>query len=317
MPRRRLEVVPGQAAGGLERAVGEYLDSVRARGGSARTDDYYTAVLTRVLLPWCEREGVKEVGDLDQRLLDRLNAELLSEVSRHTGRPLSRASVASYLRGVRQFLRWAQREGLASERLKVQQVKVPRKVLDTLSRQEIAELEAAAGSERDKLLIRILGDAGLRLGELMALRLEDLVEEGRDRYLKVTGKGSRERLVPIKPALFQRLRRYAERGRPPDCYTQRIFISLRRRPSGEYEALDPRAVQGMLKAVAVKAGISRAVNPHAFRHSMITNALRAGANPIILAKVVGHSDLSMIAGTYSHLVAADSSREMMRILVAD
>jgi integrase/recombinase XerC len=306
------------AASSIATAVDDYIVSVRARGGSPRTEDYYSNTLRQVLLPWCERVGVAELGQLDQPLLDRLNSDLLGQVSGHTGRPLSRATVATYLRGVRQLVKWAQKSGRASQGLTVQKVTVPKKMLVTMTRPEIAELEAAAATERDKLLVRILGDCGLRLAELLSLTSDSLITDGRDHYLKVVGKGSRERRVPVKPQLFQRIKRYAEHGRPADCHTDRIFISLRRRPSSDtYEALDGRAVQQMLGALGRKVGTKKPVNPHAFRHSWVTNSLRAGASPIIVAKVAGHSDLAMISQVYQHLIDSDSHREMMRILTAE
>ena len=172
----------------------------------------------------------------------------------------------------------------------------------------------AADSERDKLIVRILGDTGIRLGELLGLTVTSLYEDGRDRYLKVTGKGSRERLVPVKPVLWTRLKRYAERGRPEDCDTDRIFISLRRRSSGMYEELDARAVQQMLRAVARKAGVTKPINPHSFRHSWVTNSLRSGVNPLLVARIAGHKDLSMIQSTYEHMNMSDASRELMKAL---
>ncbi|HXC75764.1 MAG TPA: tyrosine-type recombinase/integrase [Candidatus Acidoferrum sp.] len=318
MPATKLRLAKSpKSESPLERAMGDYLSAVRARGGSPRTEQYYSAILWRVLLPWAASEGISKPEQLDQPSVDRLNAQLLGETSEATGKPLSRASVASYLRGVRQFVRWAQGEGLIADKVRVQQVKVPRKVLVTLDRADIAAMEAAAPTERDKVIIRVLGDCGLRLAELVGLKADSLIEQGRDRFLKVEGKGSRERLVPIRPAVYLRLKRLAEKGRPVDVMTSRIFISLRRRASGGYEALDARAVQQMLKTTAERAGITKRVNPHSFRHSMITNALRARANPIVVAQVAGHSDLSMIFATYSHLVASDDYREMMRILAPE
>ncbi|MDQ6772097.1 MAG: hypothetical protein M3024_03780, partial [Candidatus Dormibacteraeota bacterium] len=97
----KLSLVGSGKPNPLETAAGDYLASVRARGGSPRTEEYYDAVLTRVLLPWCRDEGVSDPAQLDQPTLDRLNAHLLGETSRHTGKALSRATVATYLRGVR------------------------------------------------------------------------------------------------------------------------------------------------------------------------------------------------------------------------
>jgi site-specific recombinase XerD len=298
---------------GLARAIADFLSHSRAQGGSPRTTDHYTVTLTRIFLPWCVAEGITEPNQLDQAALNRFNNHLLTR----PGRPLAKESVRSYLRPVRLFLGWTAKAGLTADGVNVQRVKAERKVLDTLSRAEIAEMEAAADSERDKLIIRLLGDSGIRLGELLALKPSSLTVQGRDHLITVDGKGSRQRLVPIKPAVAARLKRYAERGRPADAITERIFITRRRRPSGDYEALTGRAVQTMLKAVAAKVGITKRVNPHSFRHSMATNMLRGGSNPIALAQILGHSDLTMLQRTYSHLVVSDLSRDMMRVLAAD
>jgi len=242
-------------------------------------------------------------------------------VSAHTGKPLSRASVATYLRAVSQFVRWAQQDGGASAALKVQRVTPTRRVLDTLDREQIAALEHAAGNERDKLIIRLLGDTGVRLNELLTLTADALIEQGRERYVRVDGKGARQRLVPVMPGVWARLRRYALDGRPDDvdgASMRYVFLSLRRRPaSGCYERLDARAVQQMLKAAAKRAGIRKPVYPHMLRHSMVTNALRRNVNVVALAQQVGHSDLSMIQRTYAHLSATDLYRENMRVLSLD
>jgi site-specific recombinase XerD len=318
MPGKRLTVVAGTKPSPLRQAAADFLASVRAHGRSPRTEEYYDAVLSRVFLPWAEQQGVTDLQQLDQRALDRWSAALLGDVSPRTGKALAKASAASYVRAVRRFLSWAQKADMAPKDVAPARIAAKGKKLDVMSREEIARMESAAAAERDKLIIRLLGDCGLRLNELLTLEPDRLVEDGRDRYIKVLGKGDKERLVPVKPAVFLRLKRYAEKGRPADAYTSKVFISLRRRPeTGGYEALDPRAVQVMLKAVAKKAGITKPVNPHAFRHSMVTNSLRAGANPLLLAKVVGHADLTMIQNTYSHLVASDAHREMMRILAED
>jgi len=314
----RLRIVPPAARSGLQQAVSDYLAHITAKGGSPRTADYYESTLRTVFLPWCAAEKVTAPEQLSQRLLDRLNTDLLGRVSEQTGKPLSRATVATYLRAVSQFIRWTQREkGINPDDIgvmKVQRVTVPRRILDTLSREEVADLEAAATAERDKVIIRLLGDGGLRLTELLTLTTGSLHEQGRERYLKVTGKGARDRLVPVLPSVYARLQRFAKLGRPAEANSERIFVSLRRRPSGDYEALDPRAVQQMIKAAARRAGLKKPVHPHLLRHSMATNFLRGGGNPVTLAKILGHRDLTMIQSVYSHLNNSDAHQEMMRIL---
>ena len=189
-----------------------------------------------------------------------------------------------------------------------------------MSRAQIQAIEDAATDERDKLIIRVLADCGLRMSEMLGLTVGDLIEQSnRDRYLKVTGKGSQDRLVPVQPALYSRFRRYINRTRPQDAGTDRVFLTLRRsRVSGAYEPLKRRAVADLCDTLAARAGVTdRPHNPHAFRHAFATHALRRGINPLMLQRILGHADLTMITSTYSHLVAADTHAALMAVLKSD
>ena len=161
-------------------------------------------------------------ADLTKRHLERLAAELL-----RTGR--SRQSVKTYMSAINRFLAWChEEEGLA--KLRGPQPTVERRVLDVLSREEIQRLEDAAENERDKLLVRVLADTGIRVGELRRLQVNDVVSQGRERYLRVRGRatarhgGVKERLVPITPGLYTRLDRFVRRERP-HCGTDRPFVT--------------------------------------------------------------------------------------------
>jgi integrase len=122
---------------------------------------------------------------------------------------------------INSFLTWARTQGEASA-ARGRLPSMRKRVLDTLTRDEIQEMEDAATSERDKLIVRLLADTGLRLGELLALRADNIRSEGGKHVLKIPGrerasgrsawvggKGDRERLVLISPTLARRLRRYA------------------------------------------------------------------------------------------------------------
>jgi len=142
-------------------------------------------------------------------------------------------------------------------------------------------------------------------------------EQGRERYIKVRGKGSRDRLVPLQPALFVRLRNHATRGRRT-ATSERIFVTNRKSPkTASYEPLAARSVQNMLHFNAKAAGIERKVHPHLFRHSYATWALRKGMNPMQLQKILGHADLTMISTVYSHLTPSDSYEAMINLLRTD
>jgi integrase/recombinase XerD len=312
MAARTLFVVSPPTPTALEHSFSDYLASARARGLSPRTLDGYEWVLRRVFLPFIVEQGVTTPEDITQRVLDRLSAHLLDRDN------LSRHSVDTYLRTCADYLSWAHREGEITHPAKPQSPRLPHKVLLTLTREQIRALEDAAATERDKLIVRILADTGVRLAELLGLTLADLIEQGRDRFLKVTGKGSRERLVPVAPGLFTRLRRFAARGRPEDARTDRIFVTLRRDyRSGTYEPLDPRGVEQMLHALARRVGIEQRVYPHLLRHSFATWALQRNMNAVTLQRILGHADLTMISGTYAHLVPADTAAAMMALLRED
>jgi integrase len=115
------------------------------------------------------------------------------------GQPLSKHSVHAYMRAVNGFLRWSAAEG-EEVKARAQLPKLPRRLIDILSREEIARMEDAAKAERDKLVVRLLADTGIRVGELVALRPADLIPQARSNFIKVQGKGAQERLVPVPPA---------------------------------------------------------------------------------------------------------------------
>jgi integrase len=81
-------------------------------------------------------------------------------------------------------------------------------VLDVLDSEEIDRLEAAAGTERDRLILRILADCGLRAEEVCSLQMDDIIRRDRQAHLRVHGKGDRDRLVPLPPTLLRRTERY-------------------------------------------------------------------------------------------------------------
>jgi integrase/recombinase XerD len=309
----KIKVVKGSQRTGLEQLVEDFLASARARGLSPKTvEGAYSFILTGVFLRFCGREGITKPEQLNNRLMDRLSTELQSMPGRR-GEILSKATVAAYMRTVNVFLKWAADEG-EPIKAKGQVPKIPKRLVEVLSRDEIRQLEEAAQTERDKLIIRVLADTGIRVGELVGLTTSDLVMQNRDRYLHVHGKGAKDRMVPIKPELFMRLSRYADRGRPPEIRSDRVFIGLRRRRHGDYEPLTESGVLQVVETATIAADIQKRVYPHLFRHSYGTFMLSQGMNPVLLAQIMGHSSLAMIQNVYAHLTPTDAYDAMLRAL---
>ena len=308
-----LQVLPMAKSTGLEVLVDDYLTTCRARGLSPRTvENCYAPALQRIFLPWCSEETIGDIAQLDRKTLDRFTATLLNKTGRY-GKQLSRHTVYSYVGPVRLFMTWAAAEGEPVQ-AKPQFPKRPRLYKDALSRDEIDRMEAAAPTERDKLIIRLFADSGLRLSELMAVEMGSVIRSGRQTMLAVMGKGNRERRVPIPPGLVRRLDRYV-RGLPKDRRSERIFLSLRRGPLGDYEPLTDSGVKQVVRDASIRAEIGRTVHPHLLRHSWMTEMLRRGVGPSQLRVVAGASP-EVIARHYDHITEDDAYDSMLRALLA-
>jgi integrase/recombinase XerD len=289
--------------------VEEYLADCRRRGLSPKTVDFaYGYPLRHVFLPWCRRAGITDPASLSSWFLDRFVSELLLEGGKEG--LLARQSVITYVRTVNQFLTWAARAG-AIEHLKASQPRGHRRLVDVLSRQEIQRIEDMACRERDRLIVRILADTGLRLGELVSLRPESVIDREGHQYLHVIGKGQRDRLVPLAPTLHERLARYVGATRPNCSESAKLFLAARRSRGGRVESLGASGVTQMIGTLAKIAGIRKRVYPHLFRHSFATWALSRGMNPVQLKDILGHSSLVMITNIYSHLAPEDAYVALM------
>jgi site-specific recombinase XerD len=306
---------PTGQLGALPQLVAEYLQDRRIQC-SPKTIKIYRDALEDILLAFCARQGVSSLDQLTGMQLNQLVVGLLDGSGSRSRRPLARPTVSSYTRAINTFLTWAGKQG-ETVKAKAQRPMVGRRVLDVLSRDEITALEDVAATERDKLIVRVLADTGMRLGGLLGLTPGDLHQDGRICSLKVREKGDKERLVPIRPELYKRLRRFAEKTRP-DSDSDRIFLTLRRSSrTGQYEPLGGNGVEQLFQTLAEGAGIQKRVYPHLLRHSYATHFLRRGGNPLLLQQILGHDSLAMITATYSHLTITDAHAEAMRVLTAD
>jgi integrase/recombinase XerD len=162
-----------------------------------------------------------------------------------------------------------------------------------------------------------MADSGIRVTELTSLRVTDLIERDRKAYLRVQGKGDKQRDVPLMPQLGRRLRRHIERGRPRGTTSDRVFVSLRRSRHGDHEPLTRSGVDQLVRLLGEEAGLEKRVHPHLLRHSFATWALTRGMNPIQLAQIMGHSSLAMIQSVYAHLTPKDAYAALEQVIRAD
>lgn len=296
----------------LTALVDDYLMECRARGlARATIIQSYGYPLRNVFLPWCAANGLTSLSHITPRQMNALSVMLL-ETPGKSGRRLTKNTVHSYTRGIRGFLQWCANEG-EGKAAKPPLPRLPRRLLDVLNRDDIDRLEAAAQTERDRIMLRLLGDCGLRSYELASLSPQQIIRHDRQANLHIHGKGERDRFVPLPPSLLRRLERYMRAGRPKDARCDEIFVGRLRGHSGDYEPLTPSGVLQLVKRAAYQAGFEKRVYTHLMRHSFITNCLRDGMSPILVAKIAGHSSLRMIERTYSHLTNDDAYEAMMNM----
>lgn len=281
---------------------------------SKKTMREYRNPLVEVLLPFCQRVGIDDLADLNAKALERLRESLVTDGAK-SGRPLATPTVNSYLRSINACLNWAKKKRDQEGVRTIELVKAKRQERDVLNRGEIDRMEAVAELERDKLIVRVLADTGIRVGELVSLRTSDVLDRNGQKFVRVRGKTG-ERLVPI-PKLYPRLQRYATATRPKNAGSDRLFLARRRRPGGDIEPLTESGVQQIVRELAEEAGIGRRVHPHLFRHSFITWQLQRGTHPMMLKKIVGHTTTAMIDRIYEHMTGGDTYEAMLRSLEFD
>jgi integrase/recombinase XerD len=184
----------------------------------------------------------------------------------------------------------------------------PRRLPRTLSMPDVVALieapdVARADGLRDRALLELLYASGLRASEALGLRIEDVnVSAG---YVVPTGKGSRQRLVPVGAHALQWVRLYLKTARPALVKGGdggRLFVNRFGRP------LSRQGLWGMLKKSARRAGIRATVSPHTLRHSFASHLLERGADLRSVQAMLGHADISTTQ-IYTHL-SSDVVRDM-------
>ena len=223
-------------------------------------------------------------------------------------------TIQTYTRGVRTFFSSLHREGLidANPMEKVKLPKIPKKVVPTFSEKELERLLAQPdrgtnAGYRDYALLLTFIDTAARLNEIAGLTENDIdLEQG---YLKVMGKGSRERYIPIGRKVAKALLKYKLRHRAEPVGTNRFFLSRDGSPLGD------KRIEKIVAGYGRQAGLRRCY-PHKLRHSSSVMYLRNGGDPFSLQKKLGHSSLNMTLH-YANLADSDVRAQHLRYGVAD
>ena len=280
----------------LARAVQAWLDNLAdERRLSAHTIAAYRRDLGDFLRFLAEHEG----GAPDLAALARLSVrDLRAWLARRAGEARAKTSTARALSVVRVFFRYLEREGVAvsSALALVRGPRIPRGVPRPLSQDQaraVVDLDSrSAGApdwvaRRDAAVLLLLYGCGLRIGEALGLdRADAPAADGTLRSLMITGKGNKQRMVPVLPVVAEAIADYLaacphslEPGDP-------LFVGVRGR------RLQPRLVQHTMARLRGALGLPASATPHALRHSFATHLLAAGGDLRTIQELLGHASLS-------------------------
>lgn len=230
-------------------------------------------------------------------------AHLQAFLKELNGMGIASTSQARIISGIRSFYKYL----LLENEIKndptslLEAPRTSRKLPQVLSVQEIDAIEKAIDrskpeGERNMALLETLYSCGLRVSELTSLKISDL--HLNDDYIRVIGKGSKQRLVPLGKSAKKHIRIYLEKIRPlvPVKKGFEDILFLNRRGSG----LSRVYVFLLIKELAEKAGIKKDISPHTFRHSFATHLIDGGADLRAIQEMLGHESITTTE-IYTHL----------------
>lgn len=251
--------------------------------------------------------AVEQVDVLDVKLEDLEHfAAFISDLG------IGPRSLARILSGVRQFYRFLVIDGYleVDPTELLESPKQPDHLPEVLSTAEVDLLEQAIDlskweGHRNRAIIEVLFSCGLRVSELTNLKLSNLYIE--EQYIRVMGKGSKERLVPISPRALDELNYwFLDRNVMKIKPGEEDYVFLNRR--GQH--LTRTMILIMIKRYAVEAGIKKTISPHTLRHSFATSLLEGGADLRAIQAMLGHESIGTTE-IYTHIDTSTLRQEIL------
>ena len=166
---------------------------------------------------------------------------------------------------------------------KLTQVRLPKRLRNSLTIEEIEKLRLACIDTRERALLELLFSTGCRLSEVVGINVEDLNYQ--ELSIRVIGKGNKERIVYFNTKAKVHIENYIKE-RPG--YSEALFVTSKK----PYKRVGCRGIQLIINKIADRAGFDKSVFPHLFRHSMATLTLQNGASIITIQKLLGHSNVT-------------------------
>jgi site-specific recombinase XerD len=263
----------------LDDALDIFMLDVQARRLTEHTTKFYQSTL-HIFITWCKSQGIEHLHQVTRAhwrmFLAGLEKQGLSSATQH-----------KYARALKAFFNFAVNDELleASPFAKVQMPKLEQKVLKSFTQDEIKRILKACLNERDKAIVLMLLDSGLRANELASLNVQD-IDLKTGAVTVHNGKGQKGRITYIGARTRKQLLRYfAARGRPQG--SSAAFVS-----ENTGKRLTVWGVGQAMGRIGERAGVH--VTCHAFRRTFAIEFLRGGGNIYVLAKLMGHAGIEML-----------------------
>jgi integrase/recombinase XerD len=296
----------------LERAVDAYLRHISIERGLS---DHTVAAYRRDLagyVGWLAERGIRDSSDVTVALVTAFAAERASAEPPPAASSLAR--LQSSVRGLHRFLA---REGIEADDPtgRLRPPKAARRLPKALTIDQVERLLDAAGPEageaeaseliglRDRALLELLYATGARVSEVVQLDVDDLAHGD---VVRVRGKGSKERIIPVGSYAQAALEAYLTRSRPElsrrGRATPRLFLGARGAP------LSRQSAWLVIQHAAERARLTAHVSPHTLRHSFATHLLQGGADVRVVQELLGHASVATTQ-IYTH-VSVDALRDV-------
>ena len=227
-----------------------------------------------------------------------------------TSKKLSERSQSRFLSALRSFYDWMQIEGYMSEN-PCDRVDMPKLGVYLPSVLSVQEVEAVINSIdrsdwiglRDKAILEVLYGCGLRVSEAVGLRISGLyLDEG---FIRIIGKGNKERLIPLGDMACNAVRAYLD-VRPQPAHPQSDDLLFLNRFGKSFSRV---SMFKLIKKQALIAGVSKEISPHTFRHSFATHLVENGADLRVVQEMLGHESITTTE-IYTHIEAATWQKDI-------
>jgi integrase/recombinase XerD len=242
------------------------------------------------------------VSFLNRRRIDQINSVQRQHITEYLmeqrKRGLTARSVSRHLAAIRMFCRFLYRERMLASDITqtIDSPKLWRTLPHILDYGEVERLLAAPAARtklglRDKAMLELMYASGLRVSEIARITLSEVnLEAG---FLRVVGKGNKERIVPVGKQAVDWLRRYLGEARNGQTRAE-VFLSLRG------TALSRKTIWHLIKKYAHAAGVAKNITPHTLRHSFATHLLENGGDLRVIQEMLGHADIATTQ-IYTHV----------------